>query len=164
MSGSPNLPRLSQDIAGRAIQDLNLLAAEAYGDAAMHAIEVSVLPNNFTSMENALEVVHANFNGSEMDSLLETAFQLMALVIEARSLENPAPMQIEVLTAEHLDKLSELRDRLKQAVTDGDLPAECAHHFEQGMKIATCQQPPKHWVSVTEVRKKSVGTEGRFRI
>ena len=164
MSGSSDLPRLSQDIAGRAIQDLNLLAAEAYGDAAMHAIEVSVLPKKFRSMENALEVVHANFHGSEMDTLLEAAFQRMALVIEARSLENPAPMQIEVLTAEHLDKLSELRAKLEQAVSDGALPEECTHYFEQGMKIATCQQPPKHWVSVTEVRKKSVGTEGRFRI
>ena len=155
------LPVLSKDVAHQAIQDINILGAHAYADAALHEADKAIhadefsMPVEFDDVGEAFEAVRSNFQNSKMEKLVDAAFKSLALIIEARSLTNPKPMEREFLIADHLDEIGEYKEQITEAVRTNQLPESVQKQFETGIEIATCENPQQKWLDAVAARKEA---------
>ena len=165
MIEAPILPLLPKEIAKRAISDLHLLEAEAYSSAGIRAIEASRLPTEFESIDNALdsaiETGEANLQASKIGKNLQAAFWRMEFIIKART-PNSASAKNDIVSC--LNELDVLRDKFEKAVADKQLPEDCLHYFDQGIKIVKCITPAQSWVDVAKSRAEDAALGGDGRI
>ena len=113
------------------------------------------MPVEFDDVGEAFEAVRSNFQNSKMEKLVDAAFKSLALIIEARSLTNPKPMEREFLIADHLDEIGEYKEQITEAVRTNQLPESVQKQFETGIEIATCENPQQKWLDAVAARKEA---------
>lgn len=154
------LKPFSKTVAYLAQQQVNILAAHAYADAALHAADEAGVGIDYESAGAAFDAVTAKFKGSKMDKLIDDAFARINLLIEARSIEKPKPGERDYMVREHLDQLSELQLQLASAVQSNELPPESMEAFTSALAVATVKQARQDWVDTAIRRERSIGTRG----
>lgn len=148
---------LPADIAQQARQYILQQAAHAYADAVIHNAYTSAVIRGAASTSQQLEACQRHYRGSDQETLLDSAFDLLTRLVDIRSAENPRPGQVDYQVKDLLPQVEDLQQRIAQAVTRGDMPADCLRYFQNAREAAVCAQPRTQWVAAALARRESLG-------
>jgi hypothetical protein len=149
------LENFTPGIARQVINDIQIISASAYADAVLHTNNAYF--DQSSPPGECFDELRKTFNGSEIDRALTEAFNNIILLVEARSITNPNPGQMEYLVREHLANIEKYRTKIECYVNSGQLPQDCLESFNAALAVATAKQPRASWIAAATQLNISLG-------